>query len=208
MPQLRIGDEFRQNLLNLLETTYIPILQQEVTQNEKKLAAVALREYMNVLSHLEVGFDHLPLLPASFQMYAQCVGGIMDALMSQFGDFMQISTFLSQPLARWYNLQEIQIPNVGITTFTTKEWEDYKGCIRRLKDAWQSKNADSPRIQLRRFVSRATIDAQSQLCVYVGDNTAANALRVDAARMIANRLPKSLVLPDVIKHTFEYVEGH
>jgi hypothetical protein len=177
------GDELREALLELVRV-YIGILNEERTGWEKRLAALTLREYVATVAAQRVHVNQLPLLPASFSVYAQCVGGILKELIRGLSAPVRVFTFLTRPLSRWYNLHEVELPTYGICTFTCNEWERYKSDLHDLKIAWDAPRPTSPHIQLRRFVDRSSLENAQSLIVFTGHAATAKLLTVEEAKDI------------------------
>lgn len=103
-----------------------------------QLYATVVESYSTAAAHLAQYGTEAPLLPGTFDTYAQCVKGILDFVTrASHVPTVSIYTLLKRPVWDWYNpLTAMVNGDDGVTAaaFTRPWWERYKLNVAQLKN--------------------------------------------------------------------------
>ncbi len=199
-----LGDRLRQSLSGL-HSVYLDVLAKETLEAENTMGAITLEAYLKELAAQRVAGTNIPLLPANFTMYAECVIHILEELIhtSWFGceHTITISTFLNTPVERWYNIcDEACAYGPAVLHYTTDEWENYKSNNQALRHACTG-TQPSPPVQLRRLVHSAIFgNVEPHTYVYAPDGEA-RAIEWQRAKQIVASIPPTIKLLDEVQAT-------
>jgi hypothetical protein len=128
-------ESLRSNSAELLDQWYSLVIS-EKEKEEVRLAANALDCYLSELARLEQPGTKYTLLLANFEIYAFCVQSILKELIAfqpARDGTIYVSTILTMPLSRWYNLSTETNRTGGLCAFTRERWELYRKLAARLK---------------------------------------------------------------------------
>jgi hypothetical protein len=116
-----------------------------------RLFAAVIQSYSTAASHLAQYGTEAPLLPGTFDTYAQCVKGILDFVTnSREVKTVSIYTLLKRPIWHWYNPLTAPVNGsgqVGEAAFTRSWWETYKLNVAALKD-----QSAAPKLTMKRLI--------------------------------------------------------
>lgn len=128
-------NSLRRNSASLLRRWYGLVVGENQRQ-EVRLAASALDCYLSELVRLKQPATNSTLLLANFEIYAFCVQAILKELIDfrpSSNGTIYVSTILSMPLSRWYNLSTEVNQRGDLMAFTRERWELYRKLASRLK---------------------------------------------------------------------------
>ncbi|MDD5260307.1 MAG: hypothetical protein PHD76_00510 [Methylacidiphilales bacterium] len=164
---------------------------------ELHLAAQVLQNYLRQLPEQINPSSRRLLLPANFEVYAECVKSILEIVTAcnpRHPGTIRVWTHLCKPIRRWYNLSESVSSRNDGTLFVYAHsypwWEEYKQSVQklRLKDKRDQKKI----IQMRRIVSCGDNGETKREFLYNINNSAVLTVN-DAAKISFNgRCPKLL----------------
>lgn len=116
------------------------------------LITTVINSYSSSASKLVQYGSKAPLLPGNFDIYAQCVKGILDFLSDTDQiEYVSIFTLLKRPIWSWYNPLSTKIDGgngVGEAVFTRDWWEKYKIRVAALKD----EQRDPGKLRMKRLI--------------------------------------------------------
>jgi hypothetical protein len=142
------------NFTKLTEEWY-QLIWNENKEREIRLAGNVLSRYFLEIAELKQRHTGSTLLPANFEIYAFCVQAMFEQLLAykptSSPGTIYISTLLTKPLIRWYNISTGPNEDGDLCTFTRTRWELYKSQVTQLKidpDTTWPKHA----IQMRRIL--------------------------------------------------------
>ena len=159
-----------------------------------KMIVAVINSYSLAASKLVEYGTSIPLMPGNFDVYAQCVKGILDFLSESDdveGGF--VFTLLKRPVSSWYNplTAHIEEGNVsGDAVFTRPWWEDYKLRVAALKNSQKSGKLSMKRLILQRKIHNA-VDRNVEAFYLLTDGN--HKKHVDAVDL--DNIPSFVVVP-------------
>lgn len=153
-----------------------------------------------------------PLLASNFDIYAQCVGALMEAMADmQCSVPPNIHTFLRRPLFDWYNLLNDFVMVNGVrrkVVFTRKWWERYKAL------SWEFAHQREG-IRMFRYIihpekdeiKKFSIRFYDPFCVYAGQSVGHFEPPLIEQLLLRGHRNPDIELVSEIKAWFEGVEG-
>ncbi len=198
----RSDDLFKgvQSALARLCKSWLGLVLDEQKPQEVYLAAGSISAYLQSLADLEQHRTRKRFLPACFEMYASCVGEIMKACrdLGQQGSTIKITTVLTKPLSRWYNISRETTVDGFDCALTRDPWEAYKNNVVQLNDL----GSNAHNIQMRRIVTFEAFEEGKPLFVYVPES--GTAITVKKARRILDQIPDCVQLDQHVRNTIDH----